>query len=330
MKGRIIADWSKVRFDNPEDARKVYGALQAFLTAPDRVPELKAAIQAFGTKGDFPAEILQVLEKYNQTPYYDTAYETVFDIRDFTGTNESGFDLLDVTSGLAFSLVIPGEKAKVYKMSGAKTRVTFDKYGGGLMWDRTFIDDKQYWTLEDNTIAFRNEAYRSRAQAFYDLIEATAATYNVAWQAVDGAIPNTNENYMLIRDCNTINYACNAILGRIKSLGLGASTNSPFILLAPDVLKSRLLRALALNQQAFAGSKQYVVYNVLPMFSLMLTNTSTYYVIFPKGKLKGGYRMDLTLMGQTDILAYADTLAGWMRYGGAIGELKQLARCATA
>jgi hypothetical protein len=53
-------------------------------------------------------------------------------------------------------------------------------------------------------------------------------------------------------------------------------------------------------------------------------------VILPKGKLKGGYRMDLTLMSQTNILEYTETVAGWMRYGGAIGETDQLRRCSIA
>ena len=31
-----------------------------------------------------------------------------------------------------------------------------------------------------------------------------------------------------------------------------------------------------------------------------------------------------------DLLAYAETVAGWGRYGAAVGETKQLRRCATA
>jgi hypothetical protein len=40
--------------------------------------------------------------------------------------------------------------------------------------------------------------------------------------------------------------------------------------------------------------------------------------------------MDLTIYDQFDILSYADTMAGWMRYGGAVGDTDQIARCAVA
>lgn len=333
MKGRIISDWERLNPDSPQDVVKMWGALQAFLLAPDidkDVQKFRAAIQAFGYKGDFPAEILPVLDRFNQTPYYDMGYELIFDIRDFTGTNLSGFDILDVSSGLSFQLVKPGGKAKVYKMSGAKVSVSFDLYGGGLSWNRLLLDDKQYWTLEDNAIQFRNVAYQSRAQDYYDLVEAVGATYDTAWQAVDGSVPNTSEAYIPIRDSNTINAACLGILTRLKDLGMGANTQSTFIILAPEALRARINRALAYYQQAMAGSPNRVVYNIQPVFSLMLTNTTDYYVIFPKGKLKGGYRMNLTLMGNTDVLSYSDTTVGWMRYGGAIAETKQLSRCKTS
>jgi len=62
----------------------------------------------------------------------------------------------------------------------------------------------------------------------------------------------------------------------------------------------------------------------------MLSSSSVYYVIFPKNKLKGANRMDLTVFSDFDIEAYSDIAVGWQRYGGAVGELKQLVRCATA
>ena len=333
MKGRVISDWSLINPNNPADLIKMWGAVQAFLTAPDFDPDvlkLRARLQAFGYKGDFPAEILPVLDRFNQTPYYDMGYELIFDIRDFTGTRLSGFDILDVSSGLAFKLVKPGEKAKVYKMSGSKVTVSFDMYGGGLNWHRVLLDDQQYWTLEDNAIQFRDVTYQSRAQDFYDLIEAVAATYDTSWQAVDGSIANTSEAYIPIRDSNTINAACLAILGRLKDLGMGVTPQSSFIILAPEALRGRITRALAYYQQAMAGSPNRIMYNIQPIYTLMLTSTTDYYVLIPKKKLKGGYRMNLTLFGKFDELSYTDTVVGWMRYGGAIAETKQISRCKTS
>jgi hypothetical protein len=331
MKGRIIADWSKVNFTNPAQRAKVIGALQHFMRLPDaKDSPIRKAIQAFATKGDFPAEILQVLEKFHAVPDYDLGYEQVFDIRDFTSTNESGFKILSVESGLTFAKVPTGDKAKVYKFSGAATDVTFDLYGGALGWHRTLIDDRQYWTLEDNAIAFRNKAYYSRAANFYALIEAVGSSGNAqSWAAITPAsVATTNENYDAIRDINTINAACLAILADLKDLGVGANANSQFVIIAPIALKSRLERAIRMLQQPVVGSGQNLSYNIRIVYTLMLSSNSYYYVCFPKAKCKGGYRMDLTIFDEFDILAYSDTMAGWLRYGGAIGDVNQIARCA--
>ena len=334
MKGKIVTNWGKVNFTDPASRAKVVGALQHFMQLPGAQDSpLRKAFQAFATKGDFPAEILQILEKFHAIPDYDLGYEQVFDIRDFTSTNESGFKILAVESGLTFAKVLTGEKAKIFKMSGAVTEVSFDMYGGGLNWDRKLIDDRQYWTLEDNAIAFRNKAYYAKAAAFYALLEAagTASGNAQTWAAVTPAsVATTNENYDAIRDVNTINAACLAILTDLKDDGVGANANSQFVVVAPIALKSRMERALKLIQQPVAGSGSHLSYNVRVVYTLMLASNSYYYVCFPKAKCKGGNRMDLTLFDQFDITAYADTMVGWMRYGGAVGDTDQIARCAIA
>lgn len=330
MKGKIISNWGKVDFSDASSRAKVVGALQNFMVMPDRDVTLKKAMQHFATKGDFPTEILNILEKFHATPDYDLGYEQLFDIRDFTGTNESGFKILNVESGLTFAKVPVGDKAKVFKMSGTEASVTFDLYGGALGWHRTLIDDRQYWTLEDNAIAFRNKAYSSRASNFYALIEAVTGK-DVAWQAVTPAsVATSNENYDAIRDVNTINKACLEILTALKDDGVGANANSQFVVVAPIALKSRLERAARMLQQPVVGSGQHLSFNIRIIYTLMLSANDVYYVVFPKAKMKGGYRMDLTIYDQFDILAYTDTMAGWMRYGGAIGDTDQIRKCATA
>lgn len=334
MKGRILEDWSKVNWQSPQDFAKVIGAVNHFFSQPAK-PEVRAAIkrgvQHFATKGDFPAEVLALLEKVHLTTDYDVAYEQLFDIRDFTNTNASGFELLDVTSGLAFEEVPVGQKAKVFGMSGSKVSVTFALYGGALGWHKTLFDDAQYWSLEDNTIAFRNVAYAQRAQSFYNLIDAVPSSQNVTWQTgINSNVPNTSEAYLPMRDAATINAACLAILKGNRNLGTGVTPTTEIFLLVPLDLQPRISMALTWLQQAYQGSPGLVKYRVTPIYTLMLASTTTYYAILPKRKLKGGYRMDLTMMSQTDILSYGETVAGWMRYGGAIGDIGQIRRLATS
>ncbi len=357
MKGNVVSDWALFEkmggIDNPACARALRGSLNRFLVEPNTVPFKAAAqafadtgdvniakstfIQAFGTSADFPASVLEVLDKYRLTTYFDTGYEQVFNMLDMRGSNRNGFDILDVNSGLTFAKVVEGEKAKIFKMSGVKASVTLDMYGGGLHWSRRLFDDKEYWTIEDNAIYFRNKAFSSKAQDFYDLIDGVAATYDLAWQAVTGAIPTTNENYVPIRDINTINKACENILLRLSGnangtddLGMGVTPASEFIILAPIQLKGRIPRALGMVQQPFASSTTQANYSVRTVYSMMLASATEYYVIYPRNKIKGANRMDLTIFSDFDITSYTDIAVGWQRYGGAIGEIKQLVRCSTS
>ena len=322
MKGKIIADWSAIDFSNKEHIKKFAGAFQHFMKLPSTDKAFLGALQQFTTKGDFPDEILQVLMKVHATPDWDNGFEEIFDIRDFTGTNQSGFDILDVSSGLTFQKIPVGDKIKVYKMEGAKTSVLFDNYGGGLHWNRTWFDDSQYWQIEDTAIEFRNKAFQSRAANFYALIEAVTGQ-SLAWQGSSG-------DTEVIRDIKTINQACLNIMTDLKDKGYGVNANTPLVILAPLALKSRISKALSQLNQAVQGSPTGIIYNVKPVYTLMLSSNTTYYVSLPKKKSKGGYRQDLTLFNIFDPLAYAETVAGWMRYGGAIGDTEQFQVCATA
>lgn len=330
MKGKIIQDWRKVDLSNREGARKFYGAIQHFLNAPND-PKVKAAIQQFTSKGDFPAEVNAILEKFNLQANFDNGYEQIFDIRDFTQTKESGFDLADVTNGITFRKVPFGDKIELQKVTGSKVSVSFDRFGGGLGWDRTWFDDSKWWLIEDTTIAFRNKWTAFKAQTHYDLIAAMSSGINEAWAAVTGSIATTDANYVAIRDMNTINAAALTILKAIKGKGYGANVASQLVVLAPVDLRPRISRALGLLNASIAGAEQGVQYRITPVYTLMLSATDKYYVAFPKAKAKGGNRQDLTILGpELDILQYTDAVAGWARFGAAIGDEDQFRRCSIA
>lgn len=323
MRGKIIKDWGKVDLRNPEHVKKMAGAFQHFMRVPQQSKEFRAAMQQFTTKGDFPTEILQVMEKFHATTDWDNGFEQVFDIRDFTSTNQGGFDILDVSSGLTFAKVPTGGKVKIYKMTGAKTSVTFDNYGGALGWNRTWFDDKQYWQIEDTAVEFRNKAYSDRATNFYALIDAVTTDQNLAWQG-------SSSDAQVVRDVATLNKAALEIFTDLKDKGYGISAQTPLIVLAPLALMPRINYALGYLNQAFAGAARGVSYTFRPVYTMMLSSSTVYYVCLPGKKNKGGYRMDLTLFNLFDPLSYADTVAGWMRYGGAIGDVEQFQRCSTS
>jgi len=333
MKGKIVADWSKVDINSSDDRKQIFGALQHFMNAANPAYDKagKALMQHFATSDDFPTSVLEVLKKFQTTTFYDNAFEQVFDMADFTSSNRNGFEILDVEDGLTFAEVPIGEAAKIYKFGGAKTTVSFNRYGAGLGWDRTLFDDKEYWTLENNAIAFRNKWYSSRAEYAYALIDAIGVGQNLAWQAVTPAnVANTNENYNAIRDINTINAACLEILTDLKDKGFDVSPSTPFVLLAPIQLKARILRAMGLLNSGISGTQRGLVYPVTPHFTLGLTSSTTYYVCVPKIKAIFADRMLLTIFDKFDPQTYSDISVGWGRYGGTIGDTEQFQRCATS
>jgi len=354
MRGKIIKDWTKVKPEKlfgPDKDRKhteqVMDALQFFFALPNRTvpPKFsgnkkflekkkeidKAKLQYFATLNDFPATAKEVVDKYHEMAVYDNGYESIFNMRDYTGSRKDGFAIDTVTSGLTFKKMLTGEKLEVYQMSGDREYVFFDYYGGALGWDRKLLENQDFWTLEENAIEFRNEYFRIKAATFYALIEAVATLAghtDIAWQASPDGLAAGTRGYQAQRDAATMNRAAQTILLACQAKGYGVSAqNASFTVLAPLQLRGRVKRALAVNYDQMAGSTPVIDYNFTPTITTMLNTTDHYWVILPKKKLVGGDRMDLTTYADFDILSRTDTVAGWAAFAGAIGDTDQLERC---
>lgn len=333
MKGKIIADWSKVDLTRAGDPRKVFGAMQHFCNqlSESNLESVYAALQHFTTKGDFPTEVNAILEKFRVLKTFDEGWRQIFDVRDYTGTKESGFDLLDVQDGITFRVIPTGDKIILHKFSGSKVSVSFQRYGGGVGFDRTWFEDSKFWDVEDTLIAFRNKAFFIRADVFYSLIEAVSSDQNLDWQNPEpSSLASTDPNYTAIRDIQTINKACENIVTDLKDSSLDAGVDSTFILSAPIQLWSRMRRALGLLNAGLSGSQSGVNWNVQLVMTQHYSTTTKYYICLPGQKNKAGIRQELSLFGAFDNLAYVDNIAGWQRFGGAIGETNQFQRCSTS
>lgn len=330
--------WRNIDWNSKEDRKKVGGALAYFLTQPAKqAPEvnakIKAAFQEFTTTGDFPqTSLIQIIKSFQTLVHYDTGYQDVFDVIDFKNTNQSGFDMEDITEGLTFALKLPGEKIDVFTMSGTKARVYFNYYGGGLGWHINMIHDQEYWKMENTAKAFKNKAYSQKALAHYALIEAVPAAQNIAWQfPVDAALPNTARNYTAERDVRTINLACRTLFQNNANKGydLDRPQDVEYLIVAPLELDQRMNNAMKLHLQAFNDSPNQSVYRWRPILTNMFVNRAQYYVCIPKEKNISGDRWDLTTFEDFDITNLVTTMAGWHRYGATIGDVQQFQRCAT-
>jgi len=182
-----------------------------------------------------------------------------------------------------------------------------------------------------NAIEFRNEAYRIRAATFYALLEAVfPGKADIAWQAGDDTLAVGTRGYTASRDIATINLAAQTILLACANKGYGISPSAAnFIVLTPLQLRGRIRQAMNFQMDNYVGSPKHLDYNFTQITTTMLTTTDHYLVVLPKKKLKAGYRMDLTTFTDFDILAYVDTIAAWLAYGGAVGDTDQIERCDT-
>lgn len=337
MNSRIFnVNWEQFDYSDPKQRNQLAGALQMFMALPNKfIPNRFAKIQEFQTAhkaiqefttysdGWANEKAIQVVEKYHLIADYDNGYEQIFDVRDFSGTKASGFDVGGVSSGLTFNEVKVGEKLKVYQASGAKYRCFFCYYGGALGWHRQLFEDGDWWTIEDNAIEFRNAAYSSRAATYYALLEAAADAKGCCSVVPSDCSDCTSDARQIAR---SINFAAMSILKQVANRGYSLNPQTTeFIVLTPLELRGRVKEALGVRTQSFADSTTVRDYNFRQITSMMLTNSNRVMVILPGRTLKIGYRMDLTMFDEFDMLSYTDTVAGWMRHGGCIGDLDQIA-----
>ncbi len=324
----VIKDYSQVDWNNPEHVKQFNGALKFYLAAPDLANDL-ANVQAFTTKGDFPAELKEEIRRFVDADAYDEGWQKIFDVIDFTGTNKDGFYIQTAGSGLAFLAYLSGEVVKVDKVYGDRATVSFVRYGGALGFDNEWFEDNSFWLINDTAREFRIKAFKKRAEYHYALIEAVGAGQNITWQAVTPAsVANTNENYNAIRDMNTANAAAQSLVGNLKDKGIGVTPQSKFVILYPYQLRSRIQRMLGVLHQAISGPQSGTVYNFEAIETTMMVTTSVYYVIQPKAKIMSGIRKNLEVRTVDDWLRYAQTVAAWQRFGAAIGDAEQVQRCA--
>lgn len=347
MRGQIINDWSKIDHHKKDHQKKILENLQFFMSLPDVfIPDKYAGnddlakefrkqhqayrkfqrekLQAFTVPGDMPTSVLPVVDTFTQIPYYDMGYESIFKVDNHSGSSRGGFRMVDIQSGLTFRRVDIGETLDVFAMSGTDVMVWFYKYGGALGWEKTLFDDKEYVGLEDLAVQFRNVAYSHRANVYYALIEAVSNDKGCcSWITPHVAV--TDPTYFAMGDALTLNYLAETILTRVQNKGYGVTPNNvSFIVLTPIQQVQRMRQALSLVLQAMAGSGKTVSFSFTILSSLLLSSATRVFVILPKIKLKAGYRMDLTMFSEFDLLSYTEVQAGWMRYGGCVGDTDQI------
>jgi len=262
---------------------------------------VRGVAREFTTKGMtedmFTAEnVVDVIQ--TDVAEIDLGWQAAFDMVDLRGSAKASFDIMDVSSGLSFQKVRSGGPAKIYGVQGDKTTVSMDMYGGGLAFERIWWDDQEYYKVEQAAADFRFKYFDAQATIFYTLLQDT-----------------TNDSAFATSDQQTIATAVAEMQTTLhKSLPITSATE--ILLYYNPTLQFRIQAAMA-AVVAYTGQKQ-MPFNVRPIMSPYVTGTSYYWLVLPGQKNKWGNRMDLQILGEMDIVRYADNIVGWGRYGGQV------------
>ncbi|MCK5604330.1 hypothetical protein KAR91_20745 [Candidatus Pacearchaeota archaeon] len=330
--GKIFKNYDMINIATKKGRNAFLGAIQHNYAQAQRAGELlrRAGITEFTSSQNFPDDVLAIVDKFHvDIAELDTGYEAGFDTIDLTSVKTSSFTVRSSQSGLTFKKVLDGDKARIYSVSGGEVTVSLNLYGGALQWLKTWFDDGEWWTIEDNALEFRRKWFEEKAVLFYDMIQSLAQTYNTVY--------SSSGTTTLDKDRNTIGDAAYALINRHRDTGLGVTAGTPLLMYCDLSMKNRVEQALN-PSRTLSVSGVGINYNITPVYTSYLDWTyvnddgSTKwtgdagaakplgYMCIPGRKNKIGNRMNLTLLAETDILAFAETVAGWGRYGAFMNE----------
>lgn len=258
--------------------------------------------------------IVLVMSDTIKTP--DRGYEILFDEVDMRSSQNESFDVLDVSGGVTFYQIKPGEEAKMSKIGKAvKTAVGYLRFAGGLnilddwlRFNKFYLIDKLF---EDTIKGW----WGKKATLFYGLLTALGAGANETFDT---------------DDITTINNACSQILTDLEAAGYDVDENAQFVITCNPKLKARIAKALKTTFET-QGVNRQIVYNFAFVVTTSKIANTSYYVSLPGYKNQRGEWEDLNARpAQRDELHLGSVNVWTGSYNGIIGEIKQHRRCALA
>ena len=302
---------------NPVHRKAVKAKLNEFFARPQITrDQIRAKVSELTSKGDTDAwdGIVNSVDVFQtDVGHVDEGWMAAFDEVDLRNTPKSSFDITDVSSGLTFSQVRPGGRARIYQVSGAIQNVPLNLYGGGLGFLQTWWDDQEFYKVTEAAADFMQKYNDQMRTVHYALI--TAITTAVSYDATGATTAE--------KDANTINTAAATLITNNEASLPQVNDGTNYILYAHPSLKARVMAALrtVIVDNPAAGR---VVFNVRPVFSSQIGSGYLGQLVAPGLKNKFGRRMDLEVYSDFDITQYANTAVGWGRYGSFVNSAQVL------
>lgn len=244
----------------------------------------------------------------------DRGYEALFSLVDMTSSTSKTFEIANITGGITFYQVNPGEEAKLSQLPTAgKVDVGMLRFIGGFAILDDWLRFNELYKIADLTTDTVTRWYDQKADLFYGLIEALGAGVNQSF---------------VTDDVTTINNACSQIITDLAAAGYAVSAGSKFYITCHPSLLARVYKALAAVFTNPNTNNNQIVYNIAGVIPSAKIAATSYYVSLPGLKAKRGEWEDLnTRPAQRNELVLGADHVWTGAYNGAIAETKQFRRC---
>lgn len=315
-----------IKLDYKQQGIVLRKSIQAFMQGVG-VKSNDLVIQAFSGSSDLPQLTADVFNVSGNIPTFDTYWQQAFKGVQLK-KGQLMWEIADVASGLTFSLVPEGGKAKIYGISGNKVSASIEKYGAGIGVTWEMVEGRklyQFVDLMNTTRAKLNELW---ADIHYGLLATAALVNQIAYQL-------TATETILERDIATINLGYTTIGSACKAKGYGDTANMPMVIYASPNLKSRIMNTLNVTfSDMVASGKTYssvVNYNIQPYFSWnSAIPTDKALMVLPGNKSQNAAYLQELGLTERDIESLSDLRTYWSAFGAVMADTDQAVELAFA
>ncbi len=316
--GKQIVDFSQIH-QIAESARagKILEAISAGLKSLAEIPLVGVSAEKFvgADSGMLRSAPPIVMTGTDTVDAPDRGYEALFSEVDMRTSTSKTFEILDITGGITFNQVLPGEPAKLSVLpESSKASVGLLRFIGGFAILDDWLRFNELYKIAELTTDTVKRWYDQKADLFYGMVTALGAGINESFSTDDGT---------------TINNACTKIVTDMSAAGHAVSAASRFYIVCNPNQTYRIYKALAgsfLNPNSLNTQIIYSIAGVIPTTKIV---SGAYYVVLPGVKNKRGEWEDLnTRPAQRNELVLGADHVWTGAYNGAIAETKQFRRCA--
>lgn len=315
--GKQIIDWSKLH-QVAESARKekMLEAISLGLKNLAKTPLQRVAAEKFvGADATMlrsgPPIIMAGSDTVNAP---DRGYEALFSLVDMLSSTSKTFEIANVTGGVTFYQVQPGEEAKLSRLPAVgKVDVGMLRFLGGFAILDDWLRFNELYKIDELTTDTVTRWYDQKANLFYGLLTAMSSGINQSF-ATD--------------DVTTINNAASQIIVDMTAAGYSVSAASQMYIVCHPSLLARIYKAMAAVFTNPNSNNNQIVYNIAGVIPTAKIASTSYYVALPGFKAKRGEWENLnTRPAQRNELVLGADHVWTGAYNGAIAETKQFRRC---